>query len=163
MQVAAHGLRRPADVFLPRGACGAPTALDFACTSGLRADRVRLAAEQPEQVASRYEDFKRNFKPPGEQAGTEALCAQNGLRFVPMVLEAHGGGWSAVARQTLDVIARSVAAAWNEKPEVASLRIAQRLSTTLHRENARAILKRCRAEESGDIADELLVGLPPLW
>ena len=59
-----------------------------------------------------------------------------------MVIEAHSRGWSQRARQTLDTIAKRVTAAWNTEGEVASLSIAQRLSTTLHRENARAVLKR---------------------
>ena len=56
----------------------------------------------------------------------------------------------------LDFIARSVAASWSDNSEVASLRIAQRLSMTLHRENARAILRR-RVQDAVMVGpDELL-------
>ena len=59
-----------------------------------------------------------------------------------MVMEAHGGGWGADARAVIGSIARCVAAARSIEPAAASLEIAQRISIALHRENARAILKR---------------------
>ena len=59
-----------------------------------------------------------------------------------MVIESHGGGWSRAARQVIDAVAKHVTASWNREEEAASLSIAQRLSTTLHRENARAVLRR---------------------
>ena len=136
--------RRPADVFLPRGVGGLPVALDFACTSGLRADRLRLATENPELVVESYEAFKSDFKPLGEEHTTAVLCRQQGFRFTPMVIEAHSGGWGRTARQVLDSIAKQVSASWNDLPEAASLALAQRLSITLHRENARAVLRRRR-------------------
>ena len=89
-----------------------------------------------------YEDSKRNFKPPGADLPTGEACAQAGFDFVPMVMEAHGGGWGAGARKVIGDIARCVATARNIDPAAASLDIAQRISVALHRENARAILKR---------------------
>ena len=59
-----------------------------------------------------------------------------------MVMEAHGGGWGAGARAVVGSLAKCVAAARNIEPAAASLDIAQRISVALHRENARAILKR---------------------
>ena len=59
-----------------------------------------------------------------------------------MVVEAHGGGWSPLARATLDWISKQQAICHNESPAAVSLRVAQRISCTLHRENARAILRR---------------------
>eukprot|EP00969_Alexandrium_andersonii_P252804 11172915-Alexandrium_andersonii.AAC.1 len=50
-----------------------------------------------------------------------------------MVLEAHGGGWSAAARHVLDWVARHAALARQEEPAVAALRLAQRMSATLQR------------------------------
>ena len=64
------------------------------------------------------------------------------LQFVPMVVEAHGGGWSPLARATLDWISKHQASCHNDDPAAISLKIAQRISCTLHRENARAILQR---------------------
>ena len=53
---------RPADVYVPQALRGKPTALDFACTSGLRADAFRGATTDPERVLTAYEDFKRSLK-----------------------------------------------------------------------------------------------------
>ena len=82
-----------------------------------------------------------------------------------MVMESHSGGWSKTARQILDGIAKHVKAAWNMEEEVASLRIAQRLSVTLQRENARAILRRLY-EPSHDIehnTPDTLLSEAELW
>ena len=73
---------------------------------------------------------------------TEEACSRAGFSFIPMVMEAHGGGWGAGARAIVGSRARCVAAVRNVEPSVASLDIAQRISVALHRENARAILKR---------------------
>ena len=47
--------RRPADVYVPRWRRGAPACLDFAVTSGLRADRVRDSARDPASATIHYE------------------------------------------------------------------------------------------------------------
>ena len=70
-----------------------------------------------------------------------------------MVIEAHGGGWGKTARQTLDDIAKHVSSSWNDAPDRVSLTLAQRLSMSLHRENARAILRRIREAHQFDEAD----------
>ena len=93
--------RRLADIYIPRAIGGKRCALDFACTSGLRADVARKAIENPDET-------------------TEALCQRQGLKFIPMVIEAHGGGWSRTARQALDKIARHVQATRNTEAEAAS-------------------------------------------
>ena len=117
-------------------------ALDFACTSGMRGDKLREAVHNPEDVIAAYERFKREFQPAGEIKTTEEQCKDNGFIFMPMVIEAHGGGWSKSARKVLDSMTKNISATWNEGTETTSLRIAQRLSTTLQRENARAVLRR---------------------
>ncbi|CAK0792492.1 unnamed protein product [Prorocentrum cordatum] len=58
----ARSRRRPAGAFFLRALGGTPAALDFACTSGLRADVLRDAATNPESVLSAYEDFKRSLR-----------------------------------------------------------------------------------------------------
>ena len=151
----ARGRRRPADIYLPRGPGGRPAAIDFACTSGLRSDTVRSAADAPERVTESYEAFKRNVKPQGETESTEEECTQSGFSFIPLVMESHGGGSSHTSRRTLDTIARNAAARWNESPDTASLRIAQRLSMSLRRENARAILRRTAALYPNSVAKVL--------
>ena len=139
-----RGRRRPADVYIPRGALGSARALDFALTSGMRPDREAAVLVDPEGAIRAYEDSKRNYKPPGADLPTGEACVQAGFDFIPMVMEAHGGGWGVGARKVIGDIARCVAAARNIDPAAASLDIAQRISVALHRENARAILKRRR-------------------
>ena len=65
-------------------------------------------------------------------------------------MEAHAGAWSPNARKIFGRIASLVSAVWNEHAETASLRIAQRMSVTLHRENARAVLKRAVFQSTRD-------------
>lgn len=65
-----------------------------------------------------------------------------------MIAEAHSGAWSPAARQVLDRIAKMQAASGGDQEEVASLRIAQRLSIALHRATARAVLRRAMPAEA---------------
>ena len=130
------GDRRPADVWFPRGNSGKGEALDFAVSSGLQSELFLPVAAAPGLVFQRYEHLKRSFK------NTAQSCETQGFNFVPMVFEAHGGGWSPLARATLDWISRNQASCHNDDSAAVSLKIAQRISCTLHRENARAILQR---------------------
>ena len=128
--------RRPADIWLPRGPSDHPEALDFAITSAMRFPLIREASATPELVFARYEQHKRDHQHTAQQ------CEQAGIRFIPIIMEAHSGSWSPLARSMLDWIARQRAAITLEEPATVSLRIAQRLFASLHRENSRAILKR---------------------
>ncbi len=94
------------------------------------------------RVIKAYEDSKRSFHPPGADFPTREACHRAGFSFIPMVLEAHGGGWGAGARAVIVSISRCVAAARNVEPAAASLDIALRIPIGLHPEKARAILKR---------------------
>jgi hypothetical protein len=132
----ASGGRRPADVWLPRGSSGKGEALDFAVSSAMRGDLLRQTAETPEAIFAIYDRQKREHLNTGQQ------CQAAGFNFIPMVLEAHAGGWSPTARRILDWIALQAAAAQHESPTICTLKVAQRTSCTLQRENARAILKR---------------------
>ena len=108
---------------------------------------------------SDYESHKRNYTPAGETGTTEEQCAHQGFAFIPMVLEAHSGGWGRTARQVLDIIVKQLSASWCDDAETASLRIAQRLSATLHKENARAILRRLCPPEQAEVADDAKVAV----
>ena len=77
--------RRPADVWLPSWDGGGPCAVDFAVTSGLRADMVETLAGPSADVWAAYEHFKR------QHLDTAASCQEQGLAFLPFVVEAHGG------------------------------------------------------------------------
>ena len=80
------GARRPADVYVPRWRLGPPAAWDFAVTSGLRMDLPAEAVNNPSCVADRYEDFKCSHN------DTRAECEAQGITFIPMIMEAVGGG-----------------------------------------------------------------------
>ena len=131
-------LRRPADVFIPRWRSGPPAAWDFAVTSGLRVDMLRDAVQGSDNACTRYEDFK------CEHEDTQAQCLAQGITFIPMVMEAVGGGWGKVARGVWSELAKSSALASGELQTKSSCAVwlRQRLSMTLHRENAHACLKR---------------------
>ena len=110
--------------------------MDFAVTSGMRSDLFRISAVDPGTAFEHYERHKKNH------LNTEQLCTAAGIRFVPLVLEAHGGGWSPMTRGFVDWVARQLAARSQEEPGSTSLRIAQRISCALQTENARAVLAR---------------------
>jgi hypothetical protein len=130
--------RRPADVYIPRWRSGPPAAWDFAVTSGLREDALVVSATDREAALTRYEDFKQGYK------STSTSCQQSGFSFVPMILEASGGGWGKQARSVWSELAKKHALASGEltSDKDSAVFLLQRLSTVLHRENSRAILRR---------------------
>ena len=130
--------RRPADVYIPRWRAGPPAAWDFAVTSGLRMDAIAGTVGGADTVLTRYEDFKCSYR------DTRSECQAQGITFIPMVVEAVGGGWGMMARGVWSELAKSSALSSGEfqtEHSCANM-LRQRLSMTLHRENARACLKR---------------------
>ena len=115
---------------------GGSEAFDFAVTSGLQSGNLAHIIDTPETIFSEYEAKKREYQ------GTEAACTSVGVKFTPLVLEAHGGGMSLSMRKFIDWLASGTAAASGSNRSSEALRIAQRISATLHRESARAILRR---------------------
>ena len=77
---------------------------------------------------------------------TASECAQAGISFCSLFIEAVGGGWS----DALLSVVSWIASESNRCSPVrrSSFKIAQRISRALHRENARAILKRA-PEQTG--------------
>ena len=120
-----------------------PEAVDFAVTSGMRRDRIYKHDYTPEEVFKEYETFKEIHM------DTAALCKQQGLSFVPFIIEGHGGGWSAKARRLVDKIGRALSARDPARSENSPLGLAQRLSCLVHREGARALLRRLDSLEPG--------------
>ena len=69
-----------------------------------------------------------------------------------MVLEAHGGGMGKQFRKVVDSIAEQTAAVTGLRSDLCSLLIAQRISITLQRETARAVLRRLTEQQGDDTA-----------
>ena len=130
--------RRPADVYIPRWRSGPPAALDFAVTSGLRLDALADAVHDRDNILTRYEDFKCSYK------DTKSLCNSQGISFIPMIMEAVGGGWGKEARRVWSELAKKSALATGEfaSDHDCAIMLRQQLSMILHRENARACLRR---------------------
>lgn len=146
-----HG-RRPADVWVAGWEGTAAAAIDFAVASGLRADRIAESAVTPGAVWSRYEDFKRGHQ------GTASECRAVGLEFLPFVAEAHGGGLGLTARRVCARVAKAAAARDGEEVEAAAAGIARSISSSIHRENARAVLRRLPSPVQPTIRDS-----PDVW
>ena len=132
-------LRRPADVYIPRFNAGAPAALDFAVTSGLREDSMSASVADADSSLLRYEDHKCTYK------DTRTQCQDQGIQFIPMVMEASGGGWGPQARKVWTRLAKASSIISGEPESKQAEALLQRLSFTLHKENARAILRRVAA------------------
>ena len=126
---------------MPRWCDNGPVALDLAVACGLRRDRRHHSANDHTHALTEYEDFKRNYLSAAKQ------CGQQGLQFTPMVVDAHGGGWGLAAKEAFKIIAR-------EHANHGHFELAQRISITLERENARAILRRLGS--MGEFADVLV-------
>ena len=128
--------RRPADVWLAGSDAQGAQAIDFAVTSGLRSPCLGATDGDIASVFADYEDHKRAYK------DTDAQCRRQGLTFVPFIVDAHAGGLSPLARRTVDSCAKEVAATLHLQPAAVALRITQRISCSLQRESARAVLRR---------------------
>ena len=128
--------RRPADVYLPRYRRGAPACLDFAATSGLRRSVLATALRDSNAVSRQYEDFKCSY------LDTKASCESEGMSFIPMIMEACGGSWGPEAHKVWTEIAKTTAQATGELESTIIARIFQNTGFILHRENARAIVRR---------------------
>ena len=107
-------------------------------TSGLRMDRLADSATDPAAVTRQYEDHKCSYK------DTCSECQAQGISFIPMIMEAVGGGWGKAARCVWTELAKTSVLATGElvSASTCAIELQQRLSMTLHRENARACLRR---------------------
>ena len=142
-------MRRPADIFLPRGLGGVKpgaAAVDFAVTSGLRHDKLRIAISEPHRIVGDYAEAKRAF------LNTDAKCAEQDIVFVPVVFEAHSGGWGDGARKLVGHFSHLQAARGCYADEGIYRRTAERISVTLAGFNAKAVLRRLAAPASGGAA-----------
>ena len=72
------------------------------------------------------------------------------MLFIPMIMDAVGGSWGPQAHKVWAALAKSTAQSEGERPEAAADRIFQNLGLILHRENARAILRRATPASTAD-------------
>ena len=128
--------RRPADVYLPSWRKGTSAALDIAVTSGLRRDVVESSARDGSSAVSNYESFKRTY------LDTETNCRDEGIKFIPLVCEANGGGWGPAGHAVWKELAKQKSIVTGEPDSITALHLLQSLGLILHRENTRAILRR---------------------
>ena len=138
--------RRPADVYIARWRRGTPMALDFAVTSGMR--DIPGSIRDASSAVTSYEDFKRTYQ------DTERACVSEGVAFTPMVVEAVGGAWGPAASRILSQLAKDKVIQTGENQDKVILQLYQALGVILHRENARAVLKRLRSH-TVDVQDLL--------
>ena len=145
--------RRPADIYVPRWDLGGSAALDFAVTSGLRTDLLEQTAADGSSCLAAYERFKNSF------LDTASHCASEGIAFIPMVVEAHSGAWGPAAAKVWLRLGRAVSLISGDSTAAEALKALQNLGLTVHRETARAILRRSPVHvgtASGDAARALL-------
>ena len=148
--------RRPADLYVPRWDLDGSAALDFAVTSGLRTYLLERTAADGSSSLLSYEQFKRSY------LDTASHCASEGLAFVPMVVEAHSGAWGPAASKVWLRLGRAVSLVSGESTAVECLRALQNLGLTLHRETARAILRRSPDRDRTGVADAARALLDPV-
>ena len=96
-----------------------------------------------------YESFKRSH------LDTEALCQDEGVNFIPMVCEADGGGWGPAAHRVWSELAKHKALVSGEQVSTVVSRLLQSMGLILHRENARAILRRLPTYVSSEYSELL--------
>eukprot|EP00660_Eupelagonema_oceanica_P019540 gene19540-biopygen43962 len=84
--------RRPADLFFPSSRLGSRAAVDFAVTSGLKSGSLFTTADDGSSAAKAYEARKCAY------LDTAAHCKEEGICFIPMIIEASGGAWGPAAR-----------------------------------------------------------------
>ena len=131
--------RRPADVFLPALRLGKPAALDFAVTSGLSIDLLPVSEEDASLPCSLYANRKRQF------LDTAAHCQEEGIDFIPMIVEASSGSWGVDARNLFREVSKTAARLTGDPYSVKLEQCLQNFSISLHRANARAVLRRAPA------------------
>ena len=141
--------RRPADVYLPRWRRGTPAALDLAVTSGLKRDMVQKPIEDGSSAVRAYEVFKRSYM------DTETKCQEEGINFIPIICEADGGGWGPAAHAVWSELAKHKSVLTGESNSITATHLLQSLGLILHKENARAILRRSPSSVNRDYSELL--------
>ena len=97
---------------------------------------VEKSAEDGTSAVKAYEDFKRSHMQ------TEAICQEEGVTFIPLICEAVGGGWGPAENAVWNLLAQNKSTLTGETVSITVTHLLQSLGLILHRENARAILRR---------------------
>jgi hypothetical protein len=126
--------KRPADVYLPNFTLGKPACLDFAVTHTQQPKYLKLASVTAGIAAKEYGSKVKDRKYAAE-------CEEQGLMFVPMVTEVFGV-WGQPAESVFYHVGKMCASRGGIELGGALHRIMQRLSVTLMRCNARALVAR---------------------
>ena len=127
--------RRPADLFLPCWANGAPAALDFAVTAPQQQTQLAGSQQVALAAATEYEILKRTH------LGTASACQAQGIEFIPMVIETTGA-WGPAAHPVLHHLAKS-ASLRSGRSQGAELQLFLQVAAVAVRSaNARAHLRR---------------------
>ena len=132
--------RRPADIFVP-SYLGSPVAFDLAVTGPQRLETLGEAARKALAAATAYADVKR------QHLNTAETCRGQGVRFVPLVVEATGA-WEPEAAQVLSHISRAVAAREGADASLLHAELLQDLCVVVRSFRARAAL--CRRAEAAE-------------
>ena len=120
----------------PRWFRGVPACLDFAVTSGLRSAHLRSSARDASAAVLSYEGYKCSY------LNTQAHCRAEGMAFIPMIVEGHGGSWGPEAAKFWSKLAKSHALSSGELRATVLSRFLGSLPIIAHRENARTLLRR---------------------
>ncbi|CAE8623744.1 unnamed protein product [Polarella glacialis] len=140
--------QRPADVYLPCFTGGLPAALDFAVTAPQRQETLTQATVTALAAASDYDRKKRSFR------GTEEACRNQGVTFLPVVIETTGA-WSEDATSVLLLMAKAMAVRSGRAAKEELQELLQSAAVSVRRANARACLRR-RGEDVSSIGAALL-------
>ena len=73
---------------------------------------------------------------------TANICQEEGIVFIPIICEADGGGWGPAAHAVWSELAKYKSVLTGERDSITACHLLQCLGLILHRENARAILRR---------------------
>ena len=97
---------------------------------------VNISADDGSAATKSYEDYKCSY------LDTKAECEAEGITFIPIICEADGGGWGPAALSVWSELAKRKSILTGEKTSTIATQLLQSLGLILHRENARAILRR---------------------
>ena len=122
---------RPADILIPHWDLGKPAALNLTVTSTLNSSTLMEAGVTSGSAALAAEVRNAN----------DVKCSELGWTCIPIAVETYGC-WGAEAMQTLSRLASRLATRGNCSKSHATCLLYGRLSMTLMRANAKALLSR---------------------